>query len=289
MIRIIDGVAYEGKLGAGGKLKAHDLGNGHMELSAVRPTEWHELAWCAQALSAHEEMMAKYRDENAEEIRERSLTIAANRAKTRVRKLCKAMGADTLLTLTYRANEQDLARCKADLKEFVRRFRRILPDFQAVACFESQERGALHIHMATARVPSSFTMTNASGQRYKVKSFDAIRAVWRSVTKDRGGNIDLARRKAHSQRSPARIAAYIAKYIIKAFNEGVAYSNRWTKFGNFDVPAPVLLGHFKTMAEAIAQAYQLVHVDDVVVLQKLSHWKDWFFLTVERPKPLSSR
>ena len=43
MIRIIDGVAYEGKRGSHFKVKAVDLGGGHLEVTASRVTEWHEM------------------------------------------------------------------------------------------------------------------------------------------------------------------------------------------------------------------------------------------------------
>ena len=119
------------------RVKAHDLGNGHVEVSGVERTVWRELDWSQGMIQDHLDMLAQPENQvSDEEKRARSLEVAANRAKTRVRKLCKAMGADTLLTLTYKANQDDLSLCKAHLKEFVRRVRRLIPDFRAVAGFE---------------------------------------------------------------------------------------------------------------------------------------------------------
>lgn len=278
MIRIIDGTAYEGKYGSRINVKAHDLGNGHLEFSGVRNTDWAELDWSALAIEHYLEAVARDKEERVEELAQKRLNIAAGHAKRRVRRLCKAMGVNTLLTLTYRANVVDLARCKADLKEFVRRLKRVLPDFRAVCCFERQERGAWHVHLATIRFPGVLAARNG----VKVKSFNVIRAVWRSVTKDNGGNVDVSNTKRGASRSSAKIAAYIAKYISKAFQEGEAGSNRWTKFGNCDLPAPVDLGSFGTMHEVVSACYALVDQCASVVDQHLSRWDDWFFLIIEK-------
>ncbi|WP_158534206.1 rolling circle replication-associated protein [Paracidovorax avenae] len=280
---------FEGKMGDGLVVKAHDLGNGHTEVTAAAPTVWVEQDWSPLALEMYLECVIKHREENADEIREKSLTIAANRAKSKVRKLCKAMGADTMLTLTYRTNETDLQRSKKDLKEFVRRIRRLIPGFRAVAVYETQERGALHWHVATANVPVSFMQPNALGVFTKVKSFDVIRAVWRSVTKDRQGNVDVARRKASSRKSPAQIAAYIAKYIVKAFRDGQPFTNRYSAFGDFDIPQSVNLGLFPTASAALAACYDVLLDVQRVVLSKMSRFQDWFVLYAETPKTRPAR
>lgn len=273
---------FDGSTGEGMRVKAHDLGNGHMEITGTAPTVWVEREWNHIALETYLERVIERREEEAEEMRERSLTIAANRAKVKVRKLCKAMGSDTLLTLTYRANETDLERSKKDLKEFVRRMRRYMPEFKAVAVYEYQARGAIHWHIATANVPRVFERKNDQGQTYQVKSFDAIRSVWRGVTKERGGNIDLARRKRNSMRSPARIASYIAKYIVKAFREGQAFTNRYSAFGDFEMGKPVDLGWFPRVLDAVSASFDCVLDSQSVVYSELSRWKDWFVLHVER-------
>ncbi len=187
MIRIIDGVAYEGKGANFFNVKAHELGNGHLEVTASRGLQWQELDWSPSVVRDHLEMLEKHREEHADELREKHAESAAKRAKKRVRQLCKVMGADTMLTLTYRANMTDLDLCKQHLKAFNRRMLQILPHFRFVAAFEQQDRGAWHVHMACERVPQLVPLRGAKPLhgvlQPKVKSYMAIRAIWRSVTK----------------------------------------------------------------------------------------------------------
>ncbi|APW37531.1 hypothetical protein RD110_10305 [Rhodoferax koreense] len=272
--------AYLGRSGDHFKLKATDLGNGHLEIVGSRTMLWEELDWPIGQIADHLDMLERHAEEHAEEIRQKHAEQAAKRAKKRVRQLCKGMGADTLLTLTYQANETDMARCKADLKEFNRRMLRLIPGFRFVAAFERQDRGACHVHMATERIPVELLAKNGT----KVKSFNVIRAVWRGVTKERGGNIDVQNAKRRMQRTPARIASYIAGYIIKAFEEGELESNRWTKYGNFDAPPkPVDLGIFPTLETMIAGGYAILFDGHQVDVMRLDRWKDWFVLYAELP------
>lgn len=276
MLRIIDGCAYEGKQADWFKVKAFDLGNGHLEVTVYRPTVWRETDMEPGAIEAYLEALERHRDETEQARRELHAKQSATRAKKRVRQLCKVMGVDTLLTLTYRACEADLGRCKADLKEFVRRLRRIVPDFQAVCGFELQERGAWHVHLCCRKFDKLLSYKGA-----KVKSWNVLRAVWRSVTKDRGGNVDVQSRKRNSQRSPAKLAAYVSKYITKGFAEGERWSNRWTKFGDAKPPEPIDLGIWHDMREALMAAYGLMVYGQVVSNARVSRWGDSFFLFAE--------
>lgn len=283
MIRIIDRVAYERRSGTGFRLKAFETESGHLELSAVRLHEWHELELTEKQLVALES--AKWNAENdplrQKERHELSLKVAANRAKTRVRRCCKSIGADTLLTLTYRANELDLQRVKRDLKSFNRRMENVLPDFRFVAAFERQERGAWHVHIATAGIPKAFKRTGSNGQPYTVKSFDVIRAIWRAVTGERGGNIDVARRKRNSQSSPAKIASYLSKYMAKDFENVQSGVNRYAVYGDFSLPAVIDLGIVSDALQAVEVCYSLTG-SHTVVMQHYSRWGDWFFLHAEK-------
>lgn len=285
MLKIVDGIPFVGRSTDSFRVKAHDLGHGHMEVVTSRVIAWEEADWAPGVMEDHLEVVRKYREEHADEVEARNRERSARRARTRVRRLVKAMGADTLLTLTYRACEGDLARAKADLKEFNRRMLRELPGFRFVACFELQGRGAWHMHLATAGLPVWFERTNATGQVYRVKSFDVFRAVWRSVTKDRGGNVDVARRKRNSQRGAAKIASYIAKYIGKAFEESMdSGTNRWAKYGAVEVAQPVDLGVMDSLADALGVAYGIIADAQAVATARLDRFRDWFFLAAELPK-----
>ncbi|MDP2818321.1 MAG: hypothetical protein Q8O29_08580 [Polaromonas sp.] len=289
VLRIIDGIAYRGQPGQQLRVTAHDLGNGHLELSAVRVTEWKELELDAFALQDYLDMLRENEadPELQAERQARRVKIAANRAKTKVRRLCKALGVTTLLTLTYRANETDLHQVKKDLKEFNRRMLRVMPEFRFVAGFERQERGAYHVHMGTAGIPTVFLQKNAAGVPTRVKSFDVIRAVWRSVTKERGGNIDVSRRKRHSTSTPASIAKYLAKYITKEFEDGEKHSNRYTSYGAASAAKGLDFGKFNTAREAVEFCYSLLS-GHVVFDQHFSRWGDWFFMHCEKPLAPSS-
>ncbi|MBX3657076.1 MAG: hypothetical protein KF740_01435 [Ramlibacter sp.] len=283
MERIRSGMLQQSK-SLGVDLVAHDLGHGHLELVGYPAIEWQDVApLTAEAYRAYLDACERHHAETWEERKAKSLRNASKRACTRVRRLCKAMGADTLLTLTYRANVLDLDQAKADLKAFNRILLRHLPGFQFVAGFERQARGCWHMHLATAGLPTFFTVRSADGRsKYRVKSFDLFRSVWRSVTKDRGGNVDVSRRKRHSRSSPARIAAYISKYITKAFAEGDKWTNRWTSYGETRVPSPVALGRYASMLDLLQSAYSLLATNDTVIRTGLSRWNEVFFLAAER-------
>lgn len=282
MIRIIDGVAYEGKRGSHFKVKAVDLGGGHLEVTASRVTEWHEMELTPIAMELLLENLGAQKQEPGYEEKKAAQHAeqSARRAKRRVRQLCKVMGVDTLLTLTYRANQEDLALCKRHLKEFNRRLLRVLPDFAFVAAFERQDRGAWHVHLATRRIPLNLADRNHQNA-VKVRSYEVIRRVWRSVVGDLGGNIDVARRKFHARKSAAQIASYIAGYIVKEFAAGEKWSNRWTKYGEATVPDPVVLGLVSCPLDAIEVAYALLSPGHRIAVSRLDRWQDWFVLHAE--------
>lgn len=279
MLKIVDGIPFIGRSTDSFRVKAHDLGHGHTEVVVSRVVEWCEADWSSGVMADHLEVCRKYREEHPEEIEERNRKRAARRARTAVRRLCKAMGATTLLTLTYRANMGDLAVAKAHMKEFNRRVLRVLPSFRCVVAFERQDRGAWHMHIATAGIPT--VLPAASGD---FRSFNVLRAIWRSVTGELGGNVDVQRRRRHCRKSAAQVAAYIAKYIGKMFEDpSIVGKNRWTRFGAVEVGQPVDLGIAASLIEALGMGYGLVLDLQAVVSARLDRFRDWFFLAAESP------
>lgn len=262
--------------------RTYDFGNGQLEFTASAVIDWQEADWSTSYLNdvidAHQTAKAEEDQADADaKNRER----AARRARTQVRRLCKTMLADTLLTLTYRANETDLDRVKADLKEYVRRVRRVIPEFMAVACFETQKRGAWHVHLATAKIPAVLRPVSGSGD---FRSFNVLRSIWHSVVGDRGGNVDLSRRKRHSRKSAAEVAAYISKYIGKAFEEGMDKGrNRWTKFGDVVCPDALEGPECPDMLSALRLAFEYLSEGHAVARMALDHFKEWFYLAAELP------
>lgn len=284
MLKNIAGVWFESKPAPDEyMMRLFDLGNGHKEAVISRPTIWEEVN-ADQAAKLGDDwtaLLEKQREESKEEREEANRKRAARRAKTRVRRLVKVMGLDALLTLTYKANQQDLTLCKIHMKEFIRRMRRLIPDFRYVAAFETQKRGAWHVHMATHRLPQELAWAGT-----KVKSYNVVRAVWRSVVGDLGGNIDQQRRRRFSKQSSAKLAAYLSKYMLKAFEDGDDWSNRYSASTGTDVPAAVAM-RFKSasMAELIGLAFDECAQGACELMTWLSRFGDTFFLSTESDPP----
>jgi hypothetical protein len=107
------------------------------------------------------------------------------------------IGADRMLTLTYRENMMDRAKAMRDLQEFERRVRRCYPHWRCVATWEAQKRGSLHCHMGIAGF-------------YDVK---VLRRLWRRTVGE--GNVDIAFKPNGRGNAYSKIANYITKYIGK--------------------------------------------------------------------------
>lgn len=279
MLKIVDGIPFIGQATDRFRIKAVDLGHGHIEASAVRVIAWQEADWSPEYMADVLEAIQRAKAEEIPAEREAlNRKRSARRAKTRVRRLCKAAGLDTLLTLTYRGNQPDLGLMKRHLKEFNRRMLRVLPGFCFVAGFELQQRGTWHAHLATKNIPAVLP----GGAEFR--SFNVIRAIWRSVTGELEGNIDVQRRKRNSQKSAAQVAAYIAKYIGKSFEESSeAGRNRWTRYGVTDAPEALDLGVVDSLHEAVTVTYGLLMEAQMVSTARLDRWKDWFFVAGELP------
>ncbi|MCW5649192.1 MAG: hypothetical protein KIS62_05575 [Ramlibacter sp.] len=284
MDRIVGRDILRCHVGGGYELVKRDLGNGHREYRVAPVKTWELVGELSDQAYADrlDELQA-----TQEERKEANLERAAMRAKQRVRLLCKVAGVDTLLTLTYAANMCDWALLKRHMKEFNRRMAKLIPGWYYIAAFEKQKRGAWHVHMAVHRLPRELTAKGG----VKVKSFNVIRAVWRTVTGELGGNIDVQARKRNSQRAPSRIAAYLSKYMTKAFAEGDPWSNRFTSSRGITVPPPERLRFIGYSMMEIAQ----VVFDDMPefiseqIRWGLNRWKDslWWILdtNIRPPKP----
>ena len=287
MRRIIDGYVYEGKAIDGEyTLHLHDFGNGQREAVLRQAIGWEEV----HKLTADE--IAYFRDkygtddgsdpETEAERRARSAERAARRAKTRVRRLVKSMGLDSLLTLTWRENMTDEGEAKRCVKEFVRRMRRVLPGFAYVAAFERQQRGAWHVHLAIHRLPRLLPASNG----VKVKSWNVVRAVWRSVVGLDNGTINEKRRKLATMSRCAKLAAYLSMYMLKACEEGADHSHRYTA-SSHSLPAAVRATfRGSSLAELVALAYAFAADGPcTVVASWLSRWGETFFLASESLSP----
>ena len=160
---------------------------------------------------------------------EKARAVSARRAKTAVRRQCKMIEADCLLTLTYRENMTDYDRVQADVKAFRTRLR-TLGEFHYIATLERQKRGAIHVHIACRQFPA--WLNNEHGVR--VRSYNVIRAMWRRVVGHDNGNVDLTRPKGRNWAH--RIASYISKYVSKNIEE--ARFNKKSYWSSRGIPKP---------------------------------------------------
>ena len=208
-------------------LRVHDLGHGHTEATVQPVYGWSEVGNLSPSALADYEMAAGHSYVDSAWIKTpppspaecldklaRNRDRSSRRARTKVRRLCKNRGLTVMLTLTYRENMTDRSRMARDFDVFVKRLRRVVPDFQYVCVFEKQKRGAYHAHIAVPRVLSHYLHKGVL-----TRSYGLLRAMWRAVVGADNGNVDVSRNKRIS-RSSSRLAAYIAKYIGKGFDDG---------------------------------------------------------------------
>ena len=231
--RVIEGTLYaRDAVHSGHEIRVHELGHGNVEATVFPTFCWSEVDSLSQFALADFAEASKgqiwsnggwvpYVPTEKEKLEKltRNRERSCRRARTKVRRLCIHKSLTTLLTLTYQENMQDRARMCRDLDVFIKRVRRVIPDFQYLGVLEKQKRGAYHAHLAVPRVLSHYY----SGGTL-VRSYDLLRSMWRGVI-GAGGNIDVARNKKVS-RSCARLARYLSKYIGKDFDldsEGDSY------------------------------------------------------------------
>lgn len=219
-------------------VRVHALGNGHTEAVTLPRYAWTEIdppselaiaddAMCKGGFMVRAGEWVPYEASKADLERDaaENRKRATRRARTKVRRLCKAKGLDTLLTLTYRENMVDRERIARDLDVFVKRVRRVIPGFEYVCAFETQKRGAWHAHLAVKRVLSHY-----SHKGRLVKSYDLLRSMWRGVVGTDNGNVDVSRNRNVS-RSSAKLASYLSKYIGKTFDAAAKYVNSYSASG----------------------------------------------------------
>lgn len=234
------------------RLKVREFPNGHAE--AVVTTEYPDpqktLDRAIRRDLRHLDFQwAGCRDENIER--------AVRRAKQDVRLRCKAMGVNSLWTLTFRQNVTDRAQVLKCLDHFRRRVVKVLGDWRYIAVLERQTRGAWHIHLATHALP-----TRLLSGGVKVKSWDVMRAIWRSCAGELGGNFDEAKRgkrwgKGNRPiRGTGAIARYIAGYVAKDMAESELGDKRYSSSRNIEVP-PAYTAVFDASDETMLSLVEL--------------------------------
>ncbi len=128
---------------------------------------------------------------------ERNQQRARSRAASVIRRKCLTIGADHLLTLTYRENVQDRTRTLEDWERFNRTLKRAGASLQYVTVLEYQKRGAIHFHIA-------------------VRGFQDVRLLrrcWYRIVGNGQGQVNVRGPRPGS--SPVKLARYLSKYISK--------------------------------------------------------------------------
>ncbi len=131
--------------------------------------------------------------------------IAAKRAGTMVRDICKYFNFVYLWTLNYRGPVTERAKVYKDFVRFLRVVRCLYPDFVTVAVMEyhtggGANDGGIHMHFAL-------------NEFYDVKF---LRKCWWSIVGERMGNVDVQSKL--SKDSPRNVGGYLAKYVTKDFS-----------------------------------------------------------------------
>lgn len=239
--------------------------NGHAEASITRYKTLSELPQGYDPFTGWEHQPTG--TERGSGDRESNIDRAARRARSSARIRCKASGFDSLFTFTYRECVTDRELLAQHWKEAVRRIRRLMPDFSYLAVVEVQKRGALHLHVATHRLPHLLAWKGA-----KVKSWNVLRAIWRSVVGDLGGNFDESKRRSRSRASSLRIARYITKYVTKDFADGDLNRKRYWAGGEWAAPKRVSM-LFPRLGEGISPGLVGLVFEEVVGQgAEFSHW-----------------
>lgn len=207
--------------------------------------------------------------------RKENIDRAVRRARQHIRWQVKSIGADHLLTLTYRTDEaspmDDLAQLKADWQRFVRLMRHGIPasakyrkhhglkEWQFVAIREKQDNGAFHLHVAVV------------GRQ----DITLIRRCWYLAI---GGNQDDEGENTKGQinvRGPskrfgvhtsewkaAKLSGYMTKYLHKAFEELEANGSKryWASKSNDKVEPERIWLAASSFVDAIIETHAIALV-----------------------------
>jgi hypothetical protein len=125
-------------------IKIHDFGK-----------QWVEMSW-----GKAEAQPGKKGEKGGSRNRERNEIRARGRAKGEIRRKCLAIGADHLVTLTYRDNVEDRQRVLSDLERLRRALARAGKRMSFVGVLECQKRGAHSSAFGGAGIPRCSASTS---------------------------------------------------------------------------------------------------------------------------------
>jgi len=156
------------------------------------------------------------------------------RSRSTFKRHCLNLQVDRMITLTTRANITDRAEFHQLIKKWLRRTRAHLPDLAGVAVFETQKRGAWHLHMAVRG-------------HYDVR---ILRHTWQSVCDS--GSVNIRRQPG----KVAKLIGYLCKYMTKAMSETSAHAHRFLRTGRIPASAvSVVAGTHAELFQIFLDAY----------------------------------
>lgn len=185
------------------------------------------------------------------ENREANEDDAGRRAKKNVKHCCKTIGADRMVTLTYRENMVDREQALKHWKAFCRRLSKVA-SFHYVAVIEEQERGALHFHVAVR------------GRQ----SYVLLRSIWQRVLGtgpdgEQMGQVHVRdpNKFGFGVKGAHKIASYIAKYCGKEMQCRTLDQKRYFRSRGIVVPEVEFwrLPGCTSMLQAVYVAFGAIH------------------------------
>lgn len=297
MVRYVNGLRCEGEVVPDRWVIRTWECNGVMERSAVplvawevthnygwKPTGWeptpdwsHMLPGTRRETEAEIAKREAQEAEEAEERKQESLKRSASRSKTTCRRAIVMERFDQLMTLTYRDNQEDRELCKRHFKEWVRRMKRALGGvFRYVAAFERQERGSMHVHLATHKLPQHVSLKGT-----RIKSYELGTRIWRSIVGEGNGMCFLGgkrRGKWAAKWSLAKMAAYVSKYIMKDYQDVPEGVNRFSRSVGAPIAKVTTVEVECSFADLVGLVYEYRDGDSVLALRVGGWSKDrlWF-------------
>ena len=148
------------------------------------------------------------------------------------------------------------------------------------AAFEAQERGSMHVHCATHKMP-----TVALYKGVKVLTWKLGTRIWRDIVGADNGLCFVGAKKGSAGKrlhklSLAKLANYVSKYILKDFQDAPGESNRYSR-SNGKVLADVHVVRFNgTLADIVGACFQC-NDGDVIVSHRVGYFGDSWWLCTE--------
>lgn len=170
-----------------------DYGDGRRDLVALRQDE------PRRSLGRRPQRRELTDADVAERHKRFDRTISVRRSKRLCRQRVMMLGADRMLSLTFRRHVSDLSTAWGYFRRWERAVKAHWPKFEYVAVPELQKRGVWHFHLA-------------------VKGFwnvNVLRFFWWGVVGRGDGNVDITSPRSGAQWKRENIARYLTKYMLK--------------------------------------------------------------------------